>query len=327
MVLRKAFVGILAALLLLPAVGWGQLQEPSWSLIGEAGSFAPAGWSHDEVPALTRVQAVRMQLEVNTLVDERFDPVKGKNAASKFYAFGEDMLEADALIISSGSVLLEDLAAAADLPLRVIEENNPHLLRDVLPKGASIYGLGIALTAMDALALVERQESYTANLKTQYEKRRKQVLSFMPDPTTHSASTYVVRSGDYLGRISSRTGASVSDIRKWNKLKGNTIYPGQKLTVWMPKGKEVQPEKVAVAPKKEEKKELAKKSTADGSFLTYEVKPGDTLWSIAQKFPGVSADNLKSYNKMDALIKAGEQLKIPTQMITDYSPEKYPGAQ
>ena len=327
MVLRKAFVGILAVLLLLPAVGWGQLQEPSWSLKGEAGSFAPAGWSHDEVPALTRVQAVRMQLEVNTLVDERFDPVKGKNAASKFYAFGEDMLEADALIISSGSVLLEDLAAAADLPLRVIEENNPHLLRDVLPKGASIYGLGIALTAMDALALVERQESYTANLKTQYEKRRKQVLSFMPDPTTHSASTYVVRSGDYLGRISSRTGASVSDIRKWNKLKGNTIYPGQKLTVWMPKGKEVQPEKVAVAPKKEEKKELATKSTADGSFLTYEVKPGDTLWSIAQKFPGVSADNLKSYNKMDELIKAGEQLKIPTQMITDYSPEKYPGAQ
>jgi LysM repeat protein len=327
MVLRKAFVGILAALLLLPAVGWGQLQEPSWSLIGEAGSFAPAGWSHDEVPALTRVQAVRMQLEVNTLVDERFDPVKGKNAASKFYAFGENMLEADALIISSGSVLLEDLAAAADLPLRVLEENNPHLLRDVLPKGASIYGLGIALTAMDALAMVERQESYTANLKTQYEKRRKQVLSFMPDPTTHSASTYVVRSGDYLGRISSRTGASVSDIRKWNKLKGNTIYPGQKLTVWMPKGKEVEPEKVAVAPKKEEKKELATKSTADGSFLTYEVKPGDTLWSIAQKFPGVSADNLKNYNKMNALIKAGEQLKIPTQMITDYSPEKYPGAQ
>ena len=327
MVFRKAFVRILAALLLLPAVGWGQLQEPSWSLKGEAGSFAPAGWSHDEVPALTRVQAVRMQLEVNTLVDERFDPVKGKNAASKFYAFGENMLEADALIISSGSVLLEDLAAAADLPLRVIEENNPHLLRDVLPKGASIYGLGIALTAMDALAMVERQESYTANLKTQYEKRRKQVLSFMPDPTTHSASTYVVRSGDYLGRISSRTGASVSDIRKWNKLKGNTIYPGQKLTVGMPKGKEVQPEKVAVAPKKEEKKELATESTADGSFLTYEVKPGDTLWSIAQKFPGVSADNLKSYNKMDALIKAGEQLKIPTQMITDYSPEKYPGAQ
>jgi LysM repeat protein len=300
----------------------------SWSLRGEAGSFAPAGWSSEEIPALTRVQAVRMKLEINTLVDERFDPVKGKNAAQKFYNSLTEPILADALIIESGTVLLEDLAQAADLPLRVIEENNPHLLRDVLPKGASVYGLGIALTAMDALAMVDRQNTYTANLRAQYEKRRKQVLSFMPDPTTHSASTYVVRSGDYLGRISSRTGASVSDIRKWNKLKGNTIYPGQKLTVWVPKGKVVKTETIAVAPAKtKEKKELASARTQEAAFLTYEVKPGDTLWSIAQKFPGVSADNLKSYNKMDALIKAGEQLKIPTQMITDYSPEKYPGAQ
>ena len=304
------------------------IQPATWSLQGEAGSFAPAGWGSEEIPALTRVQAARMNLEINTLVDERFDPIKGKNAAQKFYSSEAELLEADALIIESGAVLLEDLAQAADLPLRVIEENNPHLLRDVLPKGASIYGLGIALTAMDALAMVERQDAYTADLRAQYEKRRKQVLSFMPDPTTHSASTYVVRSGDYLGRISARTGASVSDIRKWNKLKGNTIYPGQKLTVWVPKGTAVKAEAIAAAPKKkEEKKELATASTSNGSFLTYEVKPGDTLWSIAQKFPGVSADNLKRYNKMNELIKAGEQLKIPTQMITDYSPEKYPGAQ
>ena len=54
----------------------------------------------------------------------------------------------------------------------------------------------------------------------------------------------------------------------------------------MPKGKEVQPEKVAVAPKKEEKKELATKSTADGSFLTYEVKPGDTCGVLHRSFRG-----------------------------------------
>lgn len=300
----------------------------SWLLKGTPGSFAPAGWSSEEIPALTRVQAVRMKLTVNNHLDERFDPVKGKNASAKFYGSQSASFTADALVIESGSVLLEDLAQAADLPLRVIEENNPHLLRDVLPKGASVYGLGIALTAMDALAMVERQDAYTADLRAQYENRRKQVLSFMPDPTTHSATTYVVASGDYLGRISARTGASVSDIRKWNKLKGNTIYAGQKLTVWMPKGKEVKAAAVAAAPeKKQEKKEWAVAENKNGSFLTYEVKPGDTLWSIAQKFPGVSAENLKSYNKMDALIKAGEQLKIPTQMITDYSPEKYPGAQ
>ena len=60
------------------------------------------------------------------------------------------------------------------------------------------------------------------------------------------------------------------------------------------------------------------------SYITYEVKPGDTLWDIAKKFPGVSADNIKTWNKVDELIKAGEKLRIQTQTISDYSPDKYP---
>ena len=268
-----------------------------------------------------------MKLVINTLVDERFDPVKGKKAALKFYGIKDTIAEAG-IIITAGTVLLADLAVAGDLPLRILENNNPHVLRDVLPKGTAIYRLNYEPTPSEALAMVEKQEKYTTELAVQYQKRRKQVLSFMPDPNTHSASVYVVRSGDYLGKIASRSGASVSDIRKWNKLKGNTIYPGQKLTVWRPKGAKPSTEYVASAPeKKKEKEVIVVPSTKEQSFLTYEVKPGDTLWSIAQKFPGVSADNLKTYNKMNELIKAGERLKIPKQMITDYSPEKYPAAQ
>jgi LysM repeat protein len=325
---QKMFLRLVCyAVCLLPLNNYATPTTQMWSLQGEAGSFAPAGWSHLEVPALTRVQGVRMKLVINTLVDERFDPVKGKKAALNFYQM-EDTIAASGLIITEGTVLLADLAVAADLPLRILEKNNPHVLRDVLPKGTAIYGLNYTTSSKEALAMVEKQEKYTTALAVQYQKRRKQVLSFMPDPTTHSATTYVVRSGDYLGKISSRTSASVSDIRKWNKLKGNTIYPGQKLAVWKPKGAKVTTMAVAAAiVKKEEKEVTTVRTSKNENFLSYEVKPGDTLWSIAQKFPGVSADNLKSYNKMNELIKAGEHLKIPTQMITDYSSEKYPAAQ
>ena len=145
----------------------------------------------------------------------------------------------------------------------------------MLPKEKHLR-IGHTLTAMDALAMVERQESYTANLKTQYEKASKCSAYAGPDDTQCYDLCGAQR--HYLGRISSRTGASVGDVRKWNKLKGNTIYPGQKLTGCL-KAK-VQPEGSGGA---EEGEKRCTKS-ADGSFLTYEVKPGDTLWSITRSF-------------------------------------------
>lgn len=303
-----------------------------WRMMREPGTFAPAGWSAEEVPALTRVQAVRMGLRIDEWVDERFDPIKGKAAAARYYNEDVEVPELTRLLASEGGMLLSDIADAADKPLRVLETSNPHLRRDVLPQGVTLYGTEVVLEEGRMKELAQKQEAYQNALAVQYNKRRTQVLSFMPDPSSHSAITYTVRSGDYLGRISSKTGASVEQIQKWNRIKGNTIYPGQKLTVWVPKTSEnsvaqhVAAQNVAPAPAKTSvavaSTELAK--DAGGKYITYEVKEGDTLWGIAQKFPGVSADQIQAWNKVDALIKAGEKLKINTQTISDYSPDKYP---
>lgn len=298
-----------------------------WALEGESGAFSPAGWASEEVLALTRVQAVRMGLTINEFVDERFDPVKGKRAAIEFYHEQATVAAQEVFQYQAGHLLLEDLADEAGLPLRTIEAANPHLRRDILPAGASLYGTSLAADETKLAELSASQASYQQGLEAQYERRRKQVLSFMPDPNTHKLITYTVRSGDYLGKISANTGANVDDIRKWNRIRGNTIYAGQKLNVWVPKssGYEQPSAAVAVAPKEEAPKAVAEVvPTDEASYITYEVKPGDTLWGIANKFPGVSADNIKSWNKVDELIKAGEKLRIQTHTISDYSPDKYP---
>ena len=43
--------------------------------------------------------------------------------------------------------------------------------------------------------------------------------------------TYTVKSGDNLSQIAKKYNCSVSDIQQWNKLKGSTIYSGQKLKI------------------------------------------------------------------------------------------------
>ncbi len=46
-----------------------------------------------------------------------------------------------------------------------------------------------------------------------------------------SSNTYTVKSGDTLYRISINHNTSVANLKKWNNLSGNTIYPNQKLVV------------------------------------------------------------------------------------------------
>ena len=45
---------------------------------------------------------------------------------------------------------------------------------------------------------------------------------------------------------------------------------------------------------------------------TYTVKDGDSFYSIAKNYPGVSAQNIMDYNKRTSTnLKPGEIIKIP----------------
>lgn len=101
--------------------------------------------------------------------------------------------------------------------------------------------------------------------------------------------TYRVRSGDVLGSIAMRYGVRVDDIRKWNNLRGNMIRTGQRLTLW------VKPSQRTVA-SATTRKSIQASIAADAK--TYTVQPGDTLWNISRKVPGLSIEKIKSLNNL-----------------------------
>ena len=113
---------------------------------------------------------------------------------------------------------------------------------------------------------------------------------------TGNKITYTVKSGDVLGRIAEKHGVSLANLKSWNGLTSNNIQVGQKLVIYT-KGS---------APASTGSSQTAKGET------TYTVKSGDSFYSIAKNYPGVSAQNIMDYNGMKASdLKAGMKLKIP----------------
>ena len=55
----------------------------------------------------------------------------------------------------------------------------------------------------------------------------------------------------------------------------------------------------------------ASSATAAGSYTIYTVKAGDTLYSIAKAYPGVSANDIMKFNGISTNIMPGMKIKIP----------------
>ena len=101
-----------------------------------------------------------------------------------------------------------------------------------------------------------------------------------------------IRRGESIGLIADKYNVSIANLRKWNNLRGNTIHAGKSLKIYSNKS-------VAVS--------SSKNSSNNG---TYTVKSGDSLYSIAKKFPGISADDLKKWNDISGdNIQPGMKLK------------------
>ena len=111
---------------------------------------------------------------------------------------------------------------------------------------------------------------------------------------------YRVQSGDVLGVIAEKLNTRVSLLRSWNNLRGDRIYAGQKLVYYS-----------SNSPKPTT---LAKASPVlSTEWVSYTVKPGESLWLIAKKFKGVSADNIMEWTSIDNNIKPGQVIKIYNQ--------------
>jgi membrane-bound lytic murein transglycosylase D len=124
---------------------------------------------------------------------------------------------------------------------------------------------------------------------------------------------HTVKKGEVIGKIAGKYGVSVSQLKSWNKLKSNNIRIGQKLVIYKIKyTKSATPataQKATTVTSTYRKKPATSTSTAKGTPKYYYVQPGDTLWTISQKYGGISIDKIKKLNNIKGnTIKVGQKL-------------------
>lgn len=173
---------------------------------------------------------------------------------------------------------------------------NPSYKKDIIPvvKGEN-YVLRLPKTHIGKFITHENEIYAYADLE--FNKREKPLPDLVK---TSNRLRYKVRSGDYLGRIASRYGVKVSQIKRWNGLRSNNLKIGQRLIIY-PR----HPDKVT-------KNKAIASNVKMSTKSTYTVKPGDTLYGIAKRYSGVSAANIEAHNKLsNANLKPGMVLKIP----------------
>jgi membrane-bound lytic murein transglycosylase D len=176
---------------------------------------------------------------------------------------------------------------------------NPAVKRNVLPEHLS-YTLRIPADKIPLLAL--NRDAILDSCKRPAIEIPNISLNIPVSSTGSLArkTIYVVKKGEVLGGIADRNNVSISNLRKWNNIRGSNIRSGQRLVIYKNGG----------ARNFSNNDDLASNDRKSKQKVYY-VQAGDTLWTISRKNNGVSVEQIKKLNKLKGNeIKPGMKLVL-----------------
>ena len=206
---------------------------------------------------------------------------------------------------------LQQVSDLVGIPMAELKNLNPQYIKDIIPGNNKTYILRLPYNYSSAF--IENEDSiYTykaaelLNPQTLVKTGSSEgsgsgssaVRSSGGSNSGGSRISYKVRKGDSLGKIASRHGVTVAQLKSWNHLRGNTIKVGQRLYIY----KKGSPGYSSSTSKTS--------SGSSSNYVTYTVRSGDTLSKIASRY-GTTVSKIQKANGIGTKIRAGQKLKIP----------------
>ncbi len=153
----------------------------------------------------------------------------------------------------------------------------------VVQKGDTLYS--IALKYNTTVSELQQLNNLTSNILS-----AGQVLKLPSKKIVEQDGIYIVQDGDSLYSIANKYNVSVNDLIDANNLSSTVLNVNQKLII---------------------------PNEKDTMQVTYRVKPGDTLYRIAQEYK-ISIDELKKANNLSSnILTINQELIIPQQEVEE----------
>lgn len=219
-------------------------------------------------------------------------------------------------IMVNNMLHLQQVSDVLKMDIEQLRALNPQYKRDIIPGNSEPSVL--KLPAAQTYAFVDKEDTvYTHRI----EELLANCINTKDSPPSGKDSrekiTHVVGAGENIYTIANLYGVTAKEIRQWNGLKSNRVARGRRLKLQVDNGGVTFASKTFA---KEEKKAVAEvtksstvtKGTSGKGIISYEVQSGDSLYSIASKYPGVSTEDLRKANGLTSSnLRIGQVLKIP----------------
>ena len=208
---------------------------------------------------------------------------------------------------------LKQVAELTGAPLEDLKNLNPQYRHDIIPGNSKEYILRLPYTYTNAF--IENEDSVYRHKYDEF--FNPSTIKKIQDGADGERIVYVVKNGDYLGRIASRNRCTVAQIKRWNNLKSNNIRVGQRLVIYKGgSGPSTSSSSGSTSTAKSASSSTSTSSNSSTPTGTYTVKSGDTLSGIATRH-GVTVNQLKQWNGLTSNnIKVGQKLKLNSTSST-----------
>lgn len=200
----------------------------------------------------------------------------------------------------------DQISSLLDVPIEDVQFLNPTYRKNTIPAHQEEpYTLTLPSDKI-GLFIANEDSIYNFIAQTHFSSSNVQ--------TQEVRKTHVVKKGEYLSSIARKYSCTINDIKAWNNLKSNSVYPGKKLIVYVHEPKTTIAAAKPEAPKENliaENAPTKTETTTSGGYKYYTVKKGDSLYKIAQK-NNTTIDEIKRLNNLNIKynLLPGQKLKV-----------------